>query len=70
MSPTDKGAKCIVCGIWSEFAALTQINVRDKGQLRDVKYVHPSCYANDTEWVHKQVRGKNPKYFFTGREIK
>ena len=58
---------CIVCKKESE--PLIPINVRDKGKLVMQHFVHPECYANNEEWVKKQVHGKNPKYFVMGQKV-
>jgi hypothetical protein len=59
---------CIVCK--KETEPLVLINVRNKeGRILIQKHVHPECYANNEEWVRKQVHGKNPKYFVMGQKL-
>ena len=59
---------CIVCK--KETEPLVLINVRNKDQIIVIqKHVHAECYANNEEWVKKQVHGKNPKYFVMGQKL-
>lgn len=60
----DLRARCIVCK--KDVQPLIPINVRKNGVLVIRKYVHAECYANNEEWVKKQVHGKNPKFFVMG----
>jgi len=63
---------CIVCKKESE--PLIPINVRlpynyregTQGKIVIQAFVHAECYANNEEWVRKQVHGKNPKFFVMG----
>ena len=55
--------RCIACRKIAKYAEVVLINVRNKGKIIDRQYVHPACYEKDPDWVQRQVKGKNPKYF-------
>jgi hypothetical protein len=65
--------KCIVCGKNDSYPNLVQINIREsgkglgQGRVLEIKYVHGPCYEKDPQWVERQVKGINPKYYFNDR---